>query len=173
MHILLVHTLYIYRVPSSSHRLSEITSSWAHLLKMPFGRSECLLMMWDKDSNLAHINSPSPDGVLVADHIKWFSQGFIHSVRFLHSFSLLILVRTLWISIKENMLIYNHCIKSGWGRCNFLKPLFAKNFFHKLTLLEMPEVEVVFYVGKVFPHIFCNRWVSISNKGVKKKSTCQ
>ena len=118
----------------ASHRLSEITSSWAHLLKMPFGRSECLLMMWDKkDSNLAHINSPSPDGVLVADHIKWFSQGFIHSVRFLHSFSLLILVRTLWISIKENMLIYNHCIKSGWGRCNFLKPLFAKNFFQKLT----------------------------------------
>ena len=118
----------------ASHRLSEITSSWAHLLKMPFGRSECLLMMWDKkDSNLAHINSPSPDGVLVADHIKWFSQGFIHSVRFSHSFSLLILVRTLWISIKENMLIYNHCIKSGWGRCNFLKPLFAKNFFQKLT----------------------------------------
>ena len=51
-------------------------------------------------------NSPSQDGVEVALHIKWFRQGFIHSARCSHSFSLLTLVSTLWIS-KENRFVYN------------------------------------------------------------------
>ena len=35
------------------------------------------------------------------------------------------------------------------------------------TLFEVPEVEVMFNVGKVFSHVFCNCRVAVGNEGVK------
>jgi len=87
-------------IPSSSHLLPGMLSSCAHLLNIGFSSPECLFTTWERnDSNFAQIRSPSPDGVDVADHIRWFSHGSIHSERVSHSFSLLSFDRTLWTSM--------------------------------------------------------------------------
>ena len=42
-----------------------------------------------------------------------------------------------------------------------------------LTLLEMPQIKIVLYMGKIFPHMFGNTSVTISDECLKKNSPNQ
>lgn len=85
--------------PGCSHFLSEMLSSWAHLLKIGSLNPVCLFLMWHKiDLNVAHIIRPSPLLVVSADQYKWFSIGLIHSPIIAISFSFAACDKTFQIS---------------------------------------------------------------------------
>ena len=94
--------------PLSSHVLCFI-SPWLHLLYSGSSKFSCLFMTWlKKDLNLAYITLPFPDKVEVALQRKWFSQGRIQLIRAMPPLSLLILVKTLRISMDKILTITNY-----------------------------------------------------------------
>ena len=65
-------------------------------------RSTCSSRIWLRnDLNLAHITSPLPLLVVVADQYKWFTHGFTHSFSISIPFCLASFETSLWISIRQ------------------------------------------------------------------------
>ena len=60
-----------------------------------------------KDLNLAYITLPFPHKVDVALQKKWFSHGLIQLIKDVRPLSLLMLVKTLWISKDKKHTIFD------------------------------------------------------------------